>query len=225
MNKKIKATYLLLSTLVIISLFLSKTVYSQDSTYNILKPVFVQTSLLYDFPISYGITTGISYPLKSIVNKRILKNGKLHTKQKDMFWGGNLGVYRYPYNYTGVLVAPFIGMRHFTHKSFFLESSFSVGLLKTFYDGKVYQVDASGNVKEKSLFGRLYATTHFSSAFNFMLQKSRHPMLALQIKPTLWFQYPFNGFIKPHVSLEASIKYEINTQTTTIRTTTKYLKK
>lgn len=224
MSKKTTLEKLSITILLIVSLLKFESAFTQDSTYKTLKPVLLQASLLYDFPQSYGVTVAVSYPLKSIVKTRVSKSGTMLTRQKDGFWGLEAGGYRYPYNYTGILLMPFIGVRQYTRHSFFYETSLGVGVLRSFYDGKVYEVDADGNVKEKSLFGRFYATTDVSSAFNFLLQKPGHPILALQVKPTLWFQYPFNSFIKPHISFEAGINYEINTCNTTTRKMTKYLR-
>jgi hypothetical protein len=199
--------------------------FSQDSTYKSSRPVFIQTSLFYDFPQSYGITAGMNWPLKATIKSHISKNGDMVIKSKDLFFSLLTGVYRYPLNYTGVLLVPAIGIRHNVKRSFFYETSLGIGVLRTFYDGKVYQVNASGNVSEKSLFGRFYATTHLSTAFNFQLQKLGNRNMALQLKPSLWFQYPYNSFIKPHVSLEAGIKYELNSHSTNTRKIIKHMRK
>jgi len=227
MNYTIKNTnsiHLLITLTILVFLCSCTTAFTQDSTYKTLKPVFVQASLLYDFPQSYGVTAGIDFPLKSVIKNRVAKNGSESTIQKARFWGVLAGFYRYPYNYTGVLLMPTIGVRRPVFKSFFYESSLGIGVLRTFYDGKAYEVDAAGNVKEKSLFGRFYATTNLSFAFNFLLRNSAQNVLALQIKPSLWFQYPFDSFIKPHVSLEAGMKYEINTRSIRVSAIEKHRK-
>jgi hypothetical protein len=198
------------TTIISLIVCFSMHLYAADSTYKSLKPVFVHASLLYDFPQSYGITAGIDWPLKATIKRHISKKGPVVIKSKDLFFGILTGAYRYPLNYTGVLLVPTIGLRHNVRSSFFYETALGVGVLRTFYDGKVYAVDASGNVTEKSLFGRFYATTNISTAFNFRLHQQGYKTLALQIKPSVWFQYPYNSFIKPHVSLEAGIKYELN---------------
>jgi len=194
----------------------TKTALAQDSSIT-TKPIFADASLLYDFPESFGMTVGIYLPLQSITKNFIYKNGKSITKQKDIVTGVNAGFYRYPYNYTGVIFSPFIAKRRYYHPSFFTETAVSIGMLRTFYDGKVYKVDASGNVTELGLFGRFYATTGFSYGFNWLLKSSQHN-IALQLKPSLWFQYPYNSFIKPHASLEAGVKYEIAKRNVSVRT-------
>ncbi|HEY6956459.1 MAG TPA: hypothetical protein VI385_14515 [Flavisolibacter sp.] len=195
--------------------------FTQDSTSG-TKPVFAQISFLYDFPQSFGLSSGINLPLKSVDKKCVSKGGKALEKQKEIIAGFNLGFYRYPYNYTGVLLSPFIGKRHYSSSTFFSETSVSIGVLRTFYDGKVYKVDPAGNVTGAGLFGRFYATSSISYALNWLLNK---PAFALQLRPSLWFQYPYNSFIKPHASLEIGIKYEIARRKVVVNTINKTVRR
>jgi hypothetical protein len=162
---------------------------------------------LYDFPESYGLTGSIDLPVKSITKK--YRRGGNDFFQKDIYLEGLLGFYRYPFNYTGVIVLPSIGIRYFKKENFFTELSAGIGLLRTFYDGKVYQVEPNGSVKELPLFGRNYAITNVSYGLNWQLNKTKQKILAFRIKPSLWFQYPYNSFIKAHLSVEAGISYEL----------------
>lgn len=194
---------------------------AQDSIHRFTKPIFTEVMLLYDFPESYGMTAGTSLPLQSLIKNTTSKKGKTFTKQRDIIVGANAGFYRYPYNYTGILLTPFIGFRHYVNPSFFHETTLGIGVLRTFYDGMIYKVDAGGNVNEENLFGRFYATTGFSWAANFLLQRPNRSIMTIQLKPTLWFQYPYDSFIKPHISLEAGIKYQIAERSVLVKTKTK----
>jgi hypothetical protein len=213
-----------ISILVIVTL-VANACFAQDTASRLSRPVFAQTSLFYDSPQSYGLSAGIDWPYKSIIKTYVSANGSSTIRQKERFFGLQTSFYRYPYNSTGVLLVPTIGSRHYVNSKFFYETTLGIGVLRTFYDGKVYAVDASGTVTEKSLFGRFYATTHLASSFNFLLQKPGHKILALQVKPSLWFQYPFESLIKPHISLEAGIKYEINNRSTITRKAIKHSRK
>ena len=195
---------------------------AQDTSKTANQPVFAEAMLLYDFPQSFGLTAGINLPLQSLAKNKIFKDGKRSTTHRDMIYGVNAGFYRYPFNYTGVFLTPFIGLRHYVHPSLFHETNFGVGVLRTFYDGIVYKVDEAGNVTEKNLFGRFYVTTSFSWAINFLWRASNQSIVAFQLKPVFWLQYPYNSFIKPHISLEVGMRYQIANRSVAIRTTTKY---
>ena len=197
---------------------------AQDSSERITKPNFAEASFLYDFPQSYGLTAGINLPLR-VVNTNIhSSNGKTLAKSKDIIYGVNAGFYRYQFNYTGVFITPFIGFRHYVHPFLFHETTFGIGVLRTFYDGIDYKVDAAGNVSEEDLYGRYYATTSFSWSINFLLRRPNRSILAVQIKPVFWLQYPYNSFIKPHLSLVAGIKYQIAKKSVLVKTKTKHKK-
>jgi hypothetical protein len=195
---------------------------AQDSSKTASHPVFAEAMLLYDFPQSYGVTAGINLPLQSLVKSKIFKDGKKFTKYRDLIFGVNGGFYRYQYNYTGVFLTPFIGLRHFVRPSLYHETSFGLGILRTFYDGIVYKVDEAGNVSEEDLYGRFYATTSFSWAVNYLWRASHKSIMAFQVKPVFWLQYPYNSFIKPHLSLAFGIKYQIAQRNIPIKTTTKH---
>jgi len=197
---------------------------AQDSSERETKLIFTEVSLLYDFPESYGVVAGINLPMRSLIKNKIYKEGKVVPKQRDVIYGVNAGFYRYPYNYTGVFLTPFIAFRHYVHPSLFHETSLGIGLLRTFYDGTVYKVDDAGDVNEESLFGRFYATTSFSWSINFLLRRPNRSIMAVQVKPLFWLQYPYNSFVKPHVSLAAGIKYEIGKKGVKVKTITKYKK-
>jgi hypothetical protein len=196
---------------------------AQDSE-RITKAIFAEASLLYDFPQSYGLTAGINLPLRAVNTNIHSANGKTSTKSKDIIYGVNGGFYRYEFNYTGVFMTPFIGFRHYVHPFLFHETTFGIGLLRTFYDGVDYKVDAAGNVSEQDLYGRFYATTSFSWAINFLLRRPNRSIMAIQLKPVFWLQYPYNSFIKPHFSVVAGIKYQIAKKSVLLKTKTKHKK-
>lgn len=212
--------------LIFITMFLCcKEGATQDSNERIARPIFTEAGLFYDFPQSYGVIAGLNFPIQSLVKNKVFKDGKISVKKRDVIYGVNAGFYRYQYNYTGVFLTPFIGFRHYIHPLLFHETTLGIGVLRTFYDGIVYKVDAAGNVSEEDLFGRYYVTTSFSWAANFLLRRPNRSIVAIQLKPVFWFQYPYNSFIKPHISLQAGIKYEIAKKTLPVKKNTKHKKR
>jgi|SRR5689334_18149436 len=205
----------------LIILFGHNVVVAQDSSNTASHPVFAEALLFYDFPQSYGITAGVNLPLQSLVKNKIFKDGKKSTISREMLLGVNAGFYRYQYNYTGVFLTPSIGLRHYVHPTLFHETSFGLGILRTYYDGTVYKVDEAGNVTEENLYGRWYATTSFSWSWNFLWRTSRQSIIAFQVKPVVWLQYPYNSFIKPHLSLAFGIRYQIAQRNVPVKTKTK----
>ena len=173
---------------------------TQDSL-RIHRPVSLYGLASYDFPRGYGLTAGTSIPLHSVTTH------KNKNSERDEFVLGELGGYRYPYDYTSININAGFGIRYIKSDRYFGELSFSQGLLRTIYDGTVYEMDQYGDIKELKLFGRTYLTTGVSYSFNYRLnQKSLH-LWFIQIKPSTWVQYPFNSFLKLHFSIQAGISY------------------
>ena len=191
---------------------------AQDTS--LTHPAFVQFSVLYDFPQSYGFTVGIDRPFVSVLK---MNNGATK-KQKDFFVSLNAGCFRYPFNYTGILVLPSAGIRYFKKKHYYSELAISMGILRTFYDGTVYHVDNNGTVSQLPLFGRNYALTGISYAADWQIKKRNSGFWTVQLKPVLWMQYPYDSFIKLHFSVEAGIKYAYKKRPVPTRIKTKMSK-
>jgi hypothetical protein len=192
---------------------------SQDSL-NIKRPVLLHCLTTYDFPKSYGFTIGTSIPFHSIIKEKVHKDFKKQNSEKDEFISAELGGYRYPFAYTAIIVNAGIGIRYIKSTKHFTELSFNQGILRTTYDGKVYEVDQNGNIKERILYGRTYLATGFSYSLNWSLNNGNSNSWFIQLKPAIWIQYPYNSFLKLHFPLQAGISYRL--QNKILRTRTKY---
>ena len=171
-------------------------------------PFCVRASFLYDFPMGFGSTAGIDFPFLSRTRETVSRKGVRREKRTDYVFFADLGFYRYAFNNTGLMIASGAAVRKPPGRVFWLEGSLGIGILRTFYDGIVYEVLQDGTVKELPLFGRFYALTGVSLALGWYLGNGKsHLPVSLQIKPSLWVQYPYNGFLLPHISLEAGLKY------------------
>jgi hypothetical protein len=192
---------------------------AQDSL-NIKRPVLLSGLTTYDFPRSYGFTIGTSIPFHSIIKENAHKDFKKQNFEKDEFISAELGGHRYPFAYTAIVVNAGIGIRYIKSTNHFTELSFNQGILRAIYDGKVYEMDQNGNIKERILFGRTYLTTGFSYSLNWSLNNRNSNLWFILLKPAIWMQYPYNSFLKLHFSLQAGISYRL--QNIVLRTRTKY---
>ena len=180
---------------------------AQDSLPKVEMPLFIHGALFYDFPQSFGASAGIDFPvqIKTIFK---IKNGDTSVRNAAFVTGAGLGFYRYEFNHTGLMLSSFIGTRHIYSNASYFEHLWGLGVLRTFYDGIVYSVDAGGTIKQKNNYGRTYATIHFALAYGWDFTRSKKPKpFAIQLQPVLWFQFPYNGFVLPHGSLAIAIKY------------------
>ena len=158
----------------------------------------------YDFPGGYGLVIGGSVPIQSTVHI------KSHHSATVKFVSAEIGGLRYPFVNTSVLINAGIGIRYIRSIKHFTELSFQQGVLRTVYDGKVYELDAEGNVKELKLFGRNYLTSGISYSQNWSISKRTSNLWFFQLKPLAWIQCPYNSFLKIHLSLQAGICYRLS---------------
>ena len=189
------------SVLPSICLLFSITLAAQDSAH-IQRPVFLYGLATYDLPKSYGFSIGTSFPFGSKI-----KN--LTSSEKDEFVSAEFGEYRHPYGYTSIIFNAGIGIRYVRSPNHFTDLCFHQGVLRTVYDGKVYEMDQYGNIKELRFFGRTYLTTGFSYSMNWALHNRNQNLWFVQLKPSAWAQYPYNSFLKLHLSLQAGVSYRL----------------
>jgi hypothetical protein len=183
-------------------------VIAQDSM-NITRPAFLSGLSTYDFPKAYGFTTGISVPFHAGIKEKWQKDFGKANSEKDEFISAELGGYHHPLEYTAIIFNAGIGIRYIRSAMHFTELSFNQGLFRTFYDGVVYELDQNGNIKERKLFGRTYLTTGFAYSADWSVTNLSSNLWFIQLRPSVWLQYPYNSFLKMHCSLQAGISYRL----------------
>src|ERR1700690_1906176 len=192
-------------------LFHFKVVEAQDSLNKVKMPVYIRSTFFYDFPQSFGASAGVDFPIRSKIITTISKSGKQELRYRDLIVCSDIGFYRYPFNNTGLYIIQSIGKRYYKSKPYYFEWLINVGVLRTIYDGQVYAVDDNGNVTELNNYGRYYAITGFTTVFGHNFERSKKPKpFAIDIRPSVWIQYPYNSFILPHLSAEISFTYHFN---------------
>jgi len=175
---------------------------AQDSL-RIRRPIFLYGLAAYDIPKGFGFTVGASIPFHSVTNlKRV--------SEKNEFISSELGEYRYPFAYTSILFNAGFGIECIRSSKHFTELSFSQGLFRTIYDGKVYELGPDGSIKERKLFGRNYLVTQVCMSLNYRIYKRNPDPWFLKFRPSAWLQYPYNSFFKFHFAIQAGVSYRLN---------------
>jgi hypothetical protein len=214
MQQKINYRFLLLAAVFFLAV---NRLVAQDSNL-VEKPVYLHTSFYYDFSKSFGASAGIDFPFSSKIKISYKKDSTKKIRYRDWIINADLGFYRYESNNTGVFFIPSVGKRYSREGCYYFEWLTGAGLLRTFYDGIVYSVDGNGKVNEENNYGRWYATLNIATTFGWDLSKSKKSSpIALQLQPILWFQFPYNSFLLPHLSLEAGFKYHFKNFNSKVR--------
>ena len=190
-------------------------VFGQDV--NVEKPVFIGFSAYYDFPKSYGVDASADFTLSSKVIFGKTNNQHQKIKYRDWIFSADAGFYHYHYNNSGIYLMPSVGKNYYSGKPYYFGWLATIGILRTFYDGIVYSVNADGNVVQLKNFGRYYAVTGIGAVLGCdILKRYRFPLRA-EIKPLLWMQYPYNSFLLPHGSAMVGIKYHFKNFNTLVK--------
>lgn len=206
MTRALPYTFLLL-----VFIAVSPRLNAQDSILRVQRPVYVTGSFFYDFPESFGATAGIDLPLKNRLRIRVTQAGIEKRRYRDIFLSGELGFYRYRFNNTGVFMIGAIGKRIYKDDHpFYFEAFLNAVLLRTYYDGIVYEVDENNNINTKYNFGRYYAGAGIGLSTGWDMEKTKWKKpFTFQLRPSLWFQFPYNSFTLPHFSAQATFKYRL----------------
>lgn len=198
-----------MKTVLLSALLLFSVIASAQDTLLIYRPAFLYDLATYDFPRSYGFTIGASIPFHSHVKEKKYKDSNPRNSEKDDFISAESGGYRDRFAYTSILVNAGIGIRYVKSTKHFTELSFNQGMVRTMYDGIVYELNPNGSIQERILFGRTYLTTGFSYSQNWSLNNRSSNLWFIRLKPAAWIQYPYNSFLKPHISLQAGVSYHL----------------
>jgi hypothetical protein len=191
---------------------------TQDSTSK--RPVFLNAVANYDFAKSYGVSAGVSIPFHSVISQKHHEN--LRAGRKEGFISVESGIDRRPFAYTSAYFYVGVGVRFAKSEKHFTELSFEQGVLRTFYDGRVYEEQSDGSIKERTLFGRTYAATSFSYAQAWSISPRRSNAWFILVKPCVWIQYPYNSFLRLHLSLQGGVSYHLKDVTVQTRTKHKH---
>ena len=203
MRNDLRIFTLTMKTIPLLALFAVPVIAFAQDSHPISRPVFLYGLAGYDIPKGFGFTIGASIPFHSVTN---LKTGS----EKNEFISSELGEYRYPFAYTSILFNVGFGIEYIRSSKHFTELSFSQGLLRTIYDGKVYELGPDGSIKERKLFGRNYLITQVSWSLNYRIYKRNPDPWFLKLRPSAWLQYPYNSFLKFHFAIQAGVSYCLN---------------
>lgn len=127
-------------------------------------------------------------------------------KSYQLFLTLTLGGYVHKRNHTGLFSEVALGQRFNFRSGFFLDQSVGIGYLHTLLNGgAVYEVKDNGVVSKSSNLGRSHFMPSVSLGFGWNVAHSEKPPLLLFVRPKVFWQYPFNGYVLPHLALQAGI--------------------
>ncbi|MGD1839382.1 MAG: hypothetical protein ACFB0B_00570 [Thermonemataceae bacterium] len=152
-----------------------------------------------------GLKVGIETPLRLKEKPR-----KRFTKEKYKLLAANVGFYVHSRNHVGAFLNIEYGTRGITSDGFLSECWVGLGYFRSFLAAPTYEVNDQGQVRRVPLAGRGSLMLSLSAGLGQDLSRKTHWPITWVIKPTLFFQIPYNNALLPQLGIEASITYPIN---------------
>lgn len=160
--------------------------------------------------VSYpGFKIGVERPYKfTRVDKQ--KTKKTKTLYKERYLSYSLGMYHHNDYHTNLFTqAEWIGRRQ-KSKGFYLESSWGLGINRTFVDGASYTVSEDGEVDKVPLSGNWSALASLGGAIGYNANLTKQKSYALYLKHNWLLIFPYNTFVTLRPTVEFGINYNFS---------------
>lgn len=199
----------------VIIIFYSQSTFAQNYTIDSIKvnrqELPLSISYFSNFITDPGIKIGIERPLFAFQKSKTTQNGCVRINMYQFFNTLNLGYYFVKEHSHTMFLNTEIGYRKTRKVGFKTEILIGVGYLRTFLTDETYEVDNQGNVDLVKAAGSNYFMPSISLGIGYDNAK-KHPNfpLALALKPTLFFQYPYNSKLLTHIGFELNFSYQLN---------------
>lgn len=123
--------------------------------------------------------------------------------------GAEIGFYSHPRNHNAGFIEINHGYRrYFSENRWYLEQTFGIGVMFSFYNEDVWHVDDHGNVTTVSSF----ANVDFMPSINFgaglRIFSKMQTKQFLWFKPKVFWQLPYNNLALPHLAIQ--VGYTMN---------------
>ncbi len=186
-------------------LFLYVTAHSQDQPS--APPLEMNISYFGETITHPGLKIGMESALSQKSREKIKRTGKTFTKRKLLFLATSLGGYHQHRFHTGIFINGEIGYRVTKKKGIKTELLVGLGYLRTFVDGDTYGVDDSGNIHRQRHEGQSGVMPSIAFGVGKDLRFTEQGAWSWHIRPSLYFQVPYNHTYLPHFILETGMTF------------------
>jgi hypothetical protein len=155
-----------------------------------------------------GLKVGVEVPFWERLKEKEKRNGNIRLKQRDLFVTSNVGFYHHQQNHSALFLNSEIGYRKTRNKRNQVGVLVGVGYMRTFLSGTTYQTSDSGTPEPIKLAGNSYFMPSFSFFLGEDLSERRGIPITWHLKPTVFFQTPYNHSFNVQAALELGITYQ-----------------
>lgn len=123
----------------------------------------------------------------------------------------DVGYYNHPRNHRAFFIDHHIGMRHNIGSRMFMEHAIGVGVMFPMLNAPVYKVDEQGHISESSkrLNPDFRPSVTLGLGYDLNPNEERD---AIWVRPTMFWQYPYNTLALPHVAMQFGFTHTFKTK-------------
>lgn len=155
-----------------------------------------------------GFSLGVERPYK-YTRLYKLKPGKKKVVYKERYLNYTFAMYhRSTYHTNYMLQAEWL-IRRQSSRHFYYESSFGLGLSRTFVDGAAYTVSDNGEVEKTPLSGNWYGLASLGISLGYNTNVKDPKNYAVYLKHQWLLFFPYNGIVSPRPVIELCFRYNL----------------
>lgn len=171
--------------------------------------MLLTSSYAQELKLSYFGETFTHYGAKGAYSTHIRSWEKVNRKDREvvrsLIFSPGLAVYRHPQNHVGIIVMPELGYKRQNSKGAFFDTGISLGLFRSFLEGKTYEVTNEGMLKQVHLAGRTAFMPSVFLGFGKDLSISRSVPISWFVRFHVLKQIPYNHSSLTRIALEAGV--------------------
>lgn len=172
-----------------------------------LKDLTINVSYFGESITHPGLKVGIEHSLWENSFQKTTSKGNQFNKKQSLFLSSNVGFYHHRRFHTALFVNGELGYRKVKKRGFKAEMLVGVGIMRTFLSGNTFSVLENGEIELQRGAGQYGFMPSLAVAFGKDLSFTKNRNWAFHIKPSIYFQVPYNHTILPHFALETGITY------------------
>jgi hypothetical protein len=160
-----------------------------------------------------GIKIGGGYFGETISHPGIvgeIESERLFTDQIGLSTRFDLGFYHHPGNSDVLFADISYGFRRYFKSGLFMEQSFGIGTMASYYNEDVWHIDPNGNAVKVSRFGNFDLMPSVSAGMGYVLNRHTSNLKLFWLRPKIFWQLPFNNKALPHIAIQAGFTFTLN---------------
>lgn len=157
-----------------------------------------------------GFKIGAEMPIRTVQRTKAKANGKIRIVENQLYGTLNMWFSHTKGFNNALVVNTEFAYRKIRKCGFKTEVGIGIGLMRTFLDGTTYEVDNEGSVSIDKWAGSYFFLPSLSCGIGYNFE-NKHPNIPLTatLKPSLFFQTPFNSYSLPHIAVELGFSYKL----------------